>query len=65
MFSYTFYQVGVKGELRNRENLNDQDEMFDFVNSVYGKYGKIAIINDQTGERREFMDDGAKWDRVA
>lgn len=65
MFTYTVYQVRVDGSLFSKQHLNDNEEMRQWTVESYGKYARIRIENDQTGEVREFTDNGSEWERVA
>lgn len=60
---YTCHKVLSNGQLTNCERLS-KDEYVDFVSSVYGKWEKIRVLNELTGEVRMFVDNGEKWERV-
>lgn len=63
--TYTVYQVRLDGSLYSKEHLNNRDELIDWVDGSLGRYAKIRVENDLTGEAREFVDAGGKWERVA
>jgi hypothetical protein len=63
--TYTVHQVRLDGSLYSKQYLNDQNEMRDWVDSSLGKYARIRIANDMTGEVREFTDKGGDWELVA
>lgn len=63
--TYTVYQVLLNGNLYSKEHLNNREELADWVDNAYGRFAKIRVENDATGEAREFVDNGDKWERVA
>lgn len=63
--TYTVHQVRRDGSLFSKQHLNDQNEMRDWVDASLGRYARIRIENDTTGEVREFTDCGGAWERVA
>lgn len=62
--TYTVYQVRLDGSLFSKQHLNDRAELADWVDAAIGKYARIRVINDQTGEVREFVDASERWERV-
>lgn len=48
----------------NKQHLDCFDDMWNWVLSVYGRFASIRIVNDQTGEVREYTDNGTQFERV-
>ena len=63
--TYTVHQVLLNGSLYSKQHLNNREELADWVGGSLGKYARIRVANDATGEVREFVDAGEKWERVA
>lgn len=62
--TYTVYQIRLDGSLFSKQHLNDRDELADWVDGSIGRYARIRVENDHTGEAREFADCGDAWGRV-
>lgn len=62
--TYTVHRINENGRLSHKEHLNDKAEMLDWVSLAYGRFSSIRVANDQTGEVREFTDNGEAWVRV-
>lgn len=62
--TYTVYQVRMDGSLYSKQHLNDRTELADWVDSSLGRYARIRVENDHSGEAREFVDCGDAWQRV-
>lgn len=63
--TYTVHQVRLDGSLYSKEHLNNRDELATWVDSALGRYARIRVANDHSGEVREFTDAGERWERVA
>ena len=63
--TYTVHQVRLDGSLYSKQHLNDRNELADWVDDSLGRYARIRVTNDISGEVREFIDAGEKWERVA
>ncbi len=62
--TYTVYQVRMDGSLYSKQHLNDRAELADWVDGSLGRYARIRVENDHSGEAREFVDCGDSWQRV-
>jgi hypothetical protein len=63
--TYTAHKINLDGTLSHKELLNNNEEMREWVSSAYGRFASIRIANDQTGEIRQFTDNGKTWERIA
>lgn len=63
--TYTVYQVRLDGSLYSKQHLNNRDELATWVDEALGRYSRIRVANDISGEVREFADAGGEWSRVA
>jgi len=63
--TYTVHQVRLDGSLYSKQHLNNRDELAGWVDESLGRYARIRVANDHSGEVREFVDAGDKWEWVA
>ena len=61
-YTYTAYKLNLNGDLTHRENLNNLDELNEWLARVYGEFATVLIIQDQTSKKRILTDDGEWWD---
>ena len=68
MNTYTVCQLALNAQgtysVANKQHMDSHDDMWNWVLSSYGRFASIRIVNDQTGEIREFTDNGEQWERV-
>ncbi len=62
--TYAAYQIRLSGELQNRENLNNLDELNAWIASKYGKFATIKIVADN-GNWRTMTDNGVEFEVIA
>ena len=62
---YTAYKVNIDGNLTNKENLNNQHEINDWMWRAYDNgVPTVRIQNDETGQFAIFTDNGEQYVRV-
>tara|TARA_S200002703_G_C3691534_1_gene212356 strand:- start:58 stop:273 length:216 start_codon:yes stop_codon:yes gene_type:complete len=63
--TYTAHRITINNKMTERAELNNKAEMLDWVDSVFGKFAMIEILNNETGEWRRFTDVGDKFECIA
>lgn len=63
-FTYSAYKLNLDGSLSHRENLG-QAELDDWMDRVYGKFGSVQVVRDQTGMTVTYTDNGQAWEMIA
>ena len=59
---FTAYQVSLNG-LTNKVHLNG-DELDSWLESVYGKYATVKVVQDMTGKFVVYTDNGTEFDAI-
>lgn len=61
---FTVHAVQTNGMLTNKEHLNN-DEIEQWFGEAYGKFATIQVVQDTTGKKVVYTDNGDWWEKVA
>lgn len=64
-YSYTTYKLDINsGKLSNRENLDDLDELNDFMYKIRNKFPSLLIIQDQNNKYKIMTHNGKDFEEI-
>lgn len=61
--TYTAYQVRLNGSLDNRENLNNIDEVNEWLHRNHNRYANVKIIGSN-GNYRDMTSNGREYEVI-
>ena len=60
---FTVHEVKIDGTLRNKECINN-DELDAWMIAAYGKFATVQVVQDLTGKKVIYTDNGEWWEIV-